>query len=106
MAEIKSGNQSREDLIYALSDAMVKGTFPNITVTESRFDASRGTLYCGDSKKEYSEVVIKEAIDFFESAEGVFKTKEGSDNFKKAEYCKIALEAIKIMLGTMETSGK
>lgn len=101
MADIKSGNQSREDLIYALNDAMVKGTFPNITVTESRFDASRGTLYCGDSNKEYSEMIIKEAIDFFESAESLFRTKEGSENYKKAEYCKIALEAIKIMLGTM-----
>ena len=101
MGNIKSGNQSREDLIYALNDAMVKGSFPNIVVNESRFDASRGTLYCGDSKKEYSEVMIKESIDFFESAEAVFRGKEGSDNFKKAEYCKIAIEAIRIMLRTV-----
>ena len=94
---------SRESLIYALNESMKKKEeLPDVKIVPSKFDPATGTFYCGDNVAEYGITNMQEAKKFFEITGDFYRNSKtaqsDSENFKKAQYCEIAVSAIKYLI--------
>ena len=100
MENVRTNDMSRRSLIYALNKAMAdESELPDVNVSVSHFDAGTGTMYC-DNDISFNKTKIKEAELFFKSVELTLRSSGTKENIKKADYCKIAKEAIDIMLSS------
>ena len=97
MQGVKSDNKSKNSLIYALNQAMNGSELPDAKVSTSHFDVSTGTMYC-DNNESFDRAMIKEAQSYFKLIEVGMRTSTNPETIKKGEFCKIAEEAISIML--------
>jgi hypothetical protein len=105
MAMVKSSRKTRTSLIYALYDSLnAEKVLPDVAtdINTSRYDGSTGTFYCGgENDIKYEKKEMDEAEKYFSESYKIFmKTSSnngGSDAAKKANYCQIALEAIRFV---------
>lgn len=88
---------SREELIHALNSEFKKTEgLPDVEKYAPRFDASTGTMFCGEDK-EYAVRMLEEAEYYFMNSYQMLKASAVSnEDRKKAEFCRIASEVIGI----------
>lgn len=91
---------SRENLIQALNNEFKKKDnqeLPSSEKYESRFDRATRTLYCGSVSFKMDD--IENAEQYFEDTFQYFSSSAGQneDRARKAEFCRIAAEAIRRM---------
>ena len=97
MADIRSNNMSKESLIYSLNQALRGDDLPDAKVNISKYDPSTGTMYC-DNDVSFNTAKIREAKKYFEVVGQMMRSSGNMESMKKGDYCKIAEEAINIML--------
>jgi len=100
----------RSELILQLYNSYHEGE-AELPDSEKRknyiFDEGTGTLYCKETDKQYETSQIDEAIAYFVDVAAIIEAElaTSADPYKatkKAEYCKIAAEAILYMKKQME----
>ena len=100
-----SEKKSRESLIYSLNQALKNDDLPDAKVSISHFDMATGTMYC-DNDETYARGNIEEARKYFETVGFMLRGSNDLTSKKKGEYCRIAEEAINIMLASTPTDSK
>lgn len=99
---MKNNDTTRSDLIKQLYNSYHEGeaALPDSDAARNYvFDEGTGTLYCKETDKQYNKSAIDEAMEYFvdiaKNIEGTISTSaDPYKQLKKAEYCKIAAEAI------------
>ena len=96
-AGVKKENRSKNSLIFALNQAINGNELPDAKVITSHFDVSTGTMYC-ENDESFDRAMIKEAQAYFKIIGVGMRKSTNPETIKKGEFCKIAEEAIAIML--------